>query len=153
MNNMSEHSFLMPLVWPEPTSSTARQQLGVLLSECARMCRDVVSNFQSFQPFSLARGRDGGFSLKNGILIPESVDDPITYLLDSLYRMSTSYTAVAVTHDVYTENQPLMRIYLEHVGCEAFRVWIPWRRLGDDNVYLEQPVIQSTSPLIWPDSD
>jgi hypothetical protein len=139
--------------WPEVGSPQARGELTQLLIECANICRGMLQSFQPFTPFGLARRRrDGRCFLLGGVFMPSAVDDPITYILDLLHRTRANYTAVAVVHDIQSDDAPMMmRIYLEHIDGEAFRVWVPWRRLGDDNVRLQQPDVGSTQPLIWSD--
>jgi hypothetical protein len=152
MTNLNDSTGI-PIQWRKGMPADTQAQLTQLVTECADICRGMLNNFQPFGPLSLARKHNGGLTFQGGVLIPESVDDPISYLLDQLYRARANFTAISIVHDVETENQPVMRIYLEHNGGDAFRVWIPWRRLGDDRVRLEQPVMQSTPPMIWSDAD
>jgi hypothetical protein len=114
--------------------------------ECVEECRIRLQNFHPFTPFGVARTHDDSLRLTGGFLMPD-VDDPILYLYDMAYSGRNDYTAFAIVHDVQADER--IRIYLEHVEDEAFRVRVPWLRLGDDNIRLEPPVIQSTEPLIW----
>jgi hypothetical protein len=143
----------LPVEWQGGLSAQAQTELTQLLVECAGICRGQLQTFQPVRPFLLARRRrDGGFSFSGGDFMPSAVDDPISYLYEMLHRTAAHYTALAVVHDAQTDGAPLMSIYFEHVEGEAFRVWVPWRRLGDDNVRLEPPVIRPTQPLIWSNS-
>ena len=79
--------------------------------------------------------------------MPSAVADPLFYLYELNYKSRNDYTALAIVHGVQADEG--IRIYLEHVEGAGFRVWVPWRRLGDDNIRLEPPVIQATEPEIW----
>jgi hypothetical protein len=152
MTDPDVYSLLTQFKWPASVPEQVRPELTQLLAECGGICHGKLESFQSFKPFGLACRRNGGMSIIGGDFMPEGVDDPITYLLETLYRSSANYTALSVVHDVQNQDATVIRVYLEHVHGVAFRVWIPWRRLGDDNVRLEQPAIEATEPLIWSDS-
>jgi hypothetical protein len=129
-------------------SVEARGQLTRLLMECVEECRRRLQYFAPFTPFSLAQKHDGHLRLAGGDLMPSDLENPLFYLYDLNYGDRRDYTALAIVHEVQTDER--MRIYLEHVEGGGFRVWIPWHRLGDDNIRLEPPVIRATAPQIWP---
>jgi hypothetical protein len=143
------HSPSTQVNWPGTLSAQAKAELTQVLTECARVCRDTLHSFQAWRPFGLARRRAGGLSFCGGDFIPDGIDDPVSYLYDRFVGTSAYYASVAIVHDVQADANLVIRIYIEHVDGGAFRVWIPWRRLEDDNVRLQEPVIESTKPLLW----
>jgi hypothetical protein len=148
MSNPERDLLPTPDVWPRGLPGQAREQLKELQIICADRCRGLLHNFVPFKPFGLGRRRDGGMSMAGGDFAPD-VDDPISYVYETLDRTSSKYTAIAVVHDVEAEDGPRVRMYLEHIDGVAFRVWVPWKRLGDDSVRLLVPVLEPTRPLFW----
>lgn len=119
MTGPDVHSHPVQVKWPGVLSAQAQAELTQLLTECAEACRNMLQSFHPCRPFSLARRRRGGLSFCGGDFMPDAVDDPISYLYGMFVGKSAYYTALAVVHDVQTDDDTVMRIYAEHVDGEA----------------------------------